>query len=158
MDKIEFVHLYEVEKEQIINLMNNEVVAKQLPLLTEGFSVEDCQDFLKAKKQLWDKHGFGPWAFLINGEFAGWGGLQQEHGEIDFALVLHPQFWGWGRKIFNKVKDQAFNEMNLKSITVLLPPGRRNTKAITRLGFIDDGQLNINGVMFKRFRLIKSQQ
>ena len=94
---------------------------------------------MKAKKQFWDEHGFVPWAFLIKGEFAGWGGgLRPEHGEADFALVLHPKFEGWGRKIFNKVKDLAFDQMNLNSITILLPPSRPNSKAATRLGFTDD--------------------
>jgi len=157
MVEIQFVHLFEIMEEQIIDLMNNEMVGKQMPLLTEGFSAEQCRAFLEAKKQLWDNHGFGPWAFLVNGEFAGWGGLQPEHGDADFALVLHPKFWGWGRKIFNIVKDQAFNQMNLTSITILLPPGRKNSKALARLGFTDDGQLIVDDVLFMRFRLSNSQ-
>ena len=157
MEEIKFVHLFEVEEEQIIDLMNNEMVGKQLPLLAEGFSAENCRAFLKAKRELWDEHGFGPWAFLIKGEFVGWGGLQPEHGEADFALVLHPKFWGWGRKIFNKVKDHAFNKMNLNSITILLPPNRPNSKAVTRLGFTEDGELAVEGKVFLRFRLTKIQ-
>jgi [ribosomal protein S5]-alanine N-acetyltransferase len=153
MDEIEFVHLFNVKEDQIIDLMNNAMVSKQLPLLIESFSKKDLQAFLKTKKQLWDEHGFGPWAFLIKDEFAGWGGLQPEQGEVDFALVLHPNFWGWGKRIFNKVKDQAFNEMNLNSFTVLLPPSRPNSKAVTRLGFRDDGQLTVGGELFMRFRL-----
>ncbi len=157
MDAIKFVHLYEIEEQRIIDLMNNEMVGRHLPLLADGFSVESCRAFLKAKKQLWDEHGFGPWAFLIKNEFAGWGGLQSEHGEADFALVLHPKFWGWGRKIFNEVKDQAFNRMNLSSITILLPPNRQNSKAVTRLGFIEDGVLTVEGEVFLRFRFAKPQ-
>lgn len=156
MDDIKFVHLSEVKEAQIIDLMNNEMVGKQLPLLSGGFSAEACRAFLKAKQQLWDEHGFGPWAFLINGEFAGWGGLQPEHGDADFALVLHPNFWGWGRKIFNKVKDRAFNQMNLDSITILFPPSRQNSKAIVRLGFAEDGQLSVDGELFMRYRLTKA--
>jgi [ribosomal protein S5]-alanine N-acetyltransferase len=157
MEEIKFVHLYDVEEEQIIDLMNNEIVGRQLPLLADGFSAEKCRAFLKAKKRLWDEHGFGPWAFLIEGEFAGWGGLQPEHGEADFAMVLHPKFWGWGRKIFNKVKDQAFDQMNMNAITVLLPPSRPNSIAVTRLGFTSDGELTIDGQRFLRFRLSKNQ-
>jgi len=153
MNEIEFVHLYDVQENQIIDLMNNELVGKQLPLLAGGFSAENCRDFLAAKQRLWDEHGFGPWAFLIKGEFAGWGGLQPEKGDADFALVLHPKFWGWGRKIFDKVKDWAFNQMNLDSITILFPPSRLNSKAITRMGFVEDGQMSIDGELFVRFRL-----
>jgi len=155
MDDIKFVHLHEVKEEQIVELMNNKLVGKQLPLLTGGFSAAACKEFLKAKKQLWDQHGYGPWAFIINDEFAGWGGLQPENGEADFALILHPNYWGWGRKIFNKVKDRAFNQMNLNSITILFPPSRQNSKAIIRLGFVEDGQLVVDGENFMRYRLSK---
>lgn len=155
MEEIKFVQLHEIEESKIIELMNNKMVGKYLPLLSEGFSEENCRSFLKEKQRLWDEHGFGPWAFLINGDFAGWGGLQPEHGEADFALVLHPKYWGWGRKIFNKVKHQAFSKMNIDSITILLPPNRHNSKAVTRLGFIEDGQLAVAGERFLRFRLVK---
>ncbi len=145
MDEIRFVHLSEVNQQQIIDLMNNELVGKQLPLLASGFSAENCRAFLNAKKQLWGQYGYGPWAFLIKGEFAGWGGLQPENGDADFALVLHPRFWGWGRRIFNKIKDQAFNQMQLDSITILLLPSRPNAKAVTRFGFIEEVDLTVDG-------------
>lgn len=153
MEDISFVHLDEVKEEDIIKLMNNKLVAKQMPLLGDNFSVEDCRNFLQAKKKLWDEHGFGPWAFLVKGEFAGWGGVQPEHGDAGFALVLHPRFWGWGRKIFDKVKDQVFNQMNLTSITILFPPSRTNSKAITRLGFVADGEVAVDDELFMRYRL-----
>ena len=74
--KLDFIHLFEVEEDEIITLMNNKMVRKYLPLLVGSFSTDDCKAFLDSKKKLWDKDGFGPWAFLINDEFAGWGGLQ----------------------------------------------------------------------------------
>lgn len=153
MDEIKCVHLGEIEPEHIIALMNNEKVGEQLPLLQGGFSAEKCRAFVAAKKQLWQHYGYGPWAFVINGEFAGWGGLQPEHGDADFALVLHPDFWGWGRKIFQKIISQAFDDMKLASITILLPPSRPNSKAVTRLGFVQEDQLIINDETFIRFRL-----
>lgn len=156
MDEIQFIQLSEVGEEQIVELMNNEMVGKQLPLLAGGFSLADCHDFLEAKKQLWDKHGYGPWAFLIGGEFAGWGGLQPESGDADFALVLHPKYWGWGRKIFDKTKELAFGPMKLNSITVLFPPSRLNAKAIMRAGFIEEGQTTVEGALFKKYRLTKT--
>lgn len=155
MSEIKVVHLDEVEEEKIIDLMNNGSVAKYLPLLSGEFSEEDCRTFLRAKKKLWNEHGFGPWAFLIDQEFAGWGGLQPEQGEADFALILHPKYWGWGLKIFREVEDRAFNDMNLSSITALLPPNRQNSKAITRFGFVEEGELKVDGKIFRKFRLNK---
>lgn len=156
MEEIEFVHLDEIDAKHIIALMNNESVGLHLPLLSSSFNADRCREFLASKKRLWEEHGYGPWAFLIKGEFAGWGGLQPEHGEADFALILHPEYWGWGRKIFNKVKEYAFGQMQLDSITVLLPPNRPNSKAILRLGFVEDGRLSVEGEMFLRFRLTQA--
>ena len=155
MNEIKLVHLNEIEEEKLLNLMNHEMVGKLMPLLKNGFSKENCKKLLDAKKELWEKYGFGPWAFIINGEFAGWGGLQPENGEADFALVLHPDFWGWGFKIFNKIKNIAFEEMNIDSITILFPPSRTNSKAVTHFGFINDGELDIAGEKFIRLRLNK---
>ena len=155
MNEIKLVKLNEIEEEKFLNLMNHDMVGKLMPLLKDGFSKEDCQNFLHAKQELWDEYGFGPWAFIINGEFAGWGGLQPEDGEADFALVLHPDFWGWGFKIFNKIKNLAFETMNIDSITILFPPSRTNIKAVTRFGFVKDGELDIAGENFIRLRLSK---
>ena len=94
MGEITFVHLSEMYEKQLIDLMNNPIVGKRLPLLGGIFSEENCRVFLTSKKQLWEEHGIGPSVVLVNNEFAGWGGLQPENGEMDFALVLHPDFWG----------------------------------------------------------------
>jgi len=42
------------------------------------------------------------------------------------------------------------------SITILLPPSRPNSKAITRFGFIEEGQLTIDDETFVKFRLSKA--
>ncbi len=152
---IKLVYLWEIPETQIIDLMNNKEVGKHLPLLSKGFTTKDYKDFITTKKQLWDTHGYGPWAFLIAGKFAGWGGLQSENGEADFALVLHPNFWGWGRKIFILIKDQAFTAMEIATITVLLPPSRLNSKAITRLGFVEEKEVTIGNEVFIRYRLTR---
>lgn len=85
MSNIQLASLWDVERQKLIDLMNNVQVRAQLPLLTNVFTEASCTAFLEAKQQLWDEHGYGPWAFMINGEFAGWGGLQPESGEADFA-------------------------------------------------------------------------
>lgn len=73
--------------------MNDPLVRRQLPLAPEHFSEIDCEAFIAAKEQLWDEYGYGPWAIVVDGQFAGWGGLQPEGGEADLVLVLHPDYW-----------------------------------------------------------------
>lgn len=155
MDKLQFVPLNTIPAADMLALMNHPKVGAYLPLLNGPFTEEHYHAFIKAKKQLWERHGYGPWAFVIDGQFAGWGGLQYENGEVDFALVLHPKFWGWGLKIFQRIKGIAFGPMRLQTITALLPPNRPNSKAIERLGFKPTSTVNIGGQEFVRFVLAK---
>lgn len=151
---ISFTSLFEVDKATLIELMNNPQIGIHLPLLSGKFTENDCDRFLKSKKKIWDKYGYGPYAITINNEFAGWGGFQPEDIDVDFALILHPNFWGWGLKLFKHFQKIAFEEMGLKAITVLLPPSRLNTIVISRLGFYFCSKITIDDKEFMKYRLI----
>jgi RimJ/RimL family protein N-acetyltransferase len=150
---LEFKQLKEAPTTAIIDLMNNPLVRRQMPLLKGEFTEAHCKAFIKTKEQLWLKDGYGPWAFFVEGNFAGWGGLQNEDGEADLALVLHPRYWGLGKKIYQKVIEKAFGEMKLPSLTILFPPTRTRVSAILRLGFKAEGEQFINNQRFIRYRL-----
>lgn len=150
---IEFKHLEEVNKEDILELMNHPLVLRQMPLAKGRFDDDAYEQFLSTKKQLWRDHGYGPWAFIVDGEFAGWGGLQYEHGDPDLAMVLHPEYWGIGKYIYEEILEQAFGEMGFKSITILLPPSRKPSKTLLRYHFKRDGEVKIENESFLRFRL-----
>ncbi|ENU58375.1 GNAT family N-acetyltransferase [Acinetobacter guillouiae] len=155
--EIEFDRLSNVSKSEIIELNTNERVLKQMPL-AKGviFDEDQCNAWVNEKESLWMNHGYGPWAFIVDGQFAGWGGLQYEHGDADLALVLHPQYWGMGKQIFNKIINKAFNEMGFDSITILLPPTRKKLTGIYSLGFKLDGEVIISNEHFFRYRLNKT--
>ena len=150
---IEFKQLSEVNPSDIIELMNHPLVRRQMPLTSDNFDQDDCANFIAAKERLWAEHGYGPWAFVIDGQFAGWGGLQPEHGEADLALVLHPTYWGTGRLIYNQIIERAFGQMGFASVTVLFPPSRVRVKGLLRLGFKPDGEMEIEDERFIRYRL-----
>jgi RimJ/RimL family protein N-acetyltransferase len=73
--------------------------------------------------------------------------------------VLHPRFWGLGRRIYDEIVRRAFSELGLESVTVLLPPGRGSgaARAMLRLGFTPDGELDLAGHRFLRYRLRSSR-
>jgi len=150
---LEFKRLTEVSKADIVELMNNSLVRKQMPLTSDNFNETDWDEFISAKEQLWSEHGYGPWAFVADGKFAGWGGSQPEEGDADLGIVLHPKYWGWGKAIYAKIIEFGFNKMNFKSITILFPPSRRRIKGIYLLGFKSDGEMDISGECFNRYRL-----
>lgn len=153
--EIDFIPLREVGQQKLVALMNNPLVRKYMPLAKGRFTDEDCKAFIGAKEQMWQENGYGPWAFIIDGNFAGWGGLQPENGDADLAMVLHPTFWGAGLKLYREIIRKAFGEMRLTTLTALLPPSRKNSAALQRLGFYADGQVELAGETFTRFRLNK---
>lgn len=82
--------------------------------------------------------------------------MQQEDGDADLALVLQPQYWGLGKVIFDEIIRHAFQEMGLKSITILLPPARTPIRGVLRLEFRPDGGVDVDGTYFTRYRLLAS--
>ncbi len=101
---------------------------------------------------MWADHGYGPWAFVVDGRFAGWGGLQPESEEDDLALVMHPDFWGIGEAIYRKIIFEGFEKMKFESVIVLLPPSRRRDRVLTRLGFVFEDEVELHGERFLRYR------
>jgi [ribosomal protein S5]-alanine N-acetyltransferase len=150
---LEFKRLTEVNSADLIALNNHPLVRRQMPLASGHFGAAECKAWLAGKEALWQKHGYGPWAFLLDGKFVGWGGLQYEDGDADLGLVLHPDHWGLGKAIYDEIIARAFGEMELKSVTILLPPSRKRIKGIFRLGFRFDGETSLNGERFLRYRL-----
>ena len=150
---IEFKRLSEVDKSDIIDLMNNPFVRRHMPLARGSFDSAECDKFVAAKERLWEEHGYGPWAFTIDGEFAGWGGLQPEGGEVDLGLVLHPKHWGAGKTLYREIVALAFGRLGLKSVTILLPPTRTRVSGVLQLGFRADGEVELDGERFIRYRL-----
>ncbi len=151
---IKFKRLTEVSKSAIVELMSSSLVRRQMPLLTGDFTDEDCDKFIASKEQMWEQHGFGPYAFEIDGKFAGWGGVQPDDGEADLALVLHPDFWGVGKVLYKKIIDHAFGEMNLDSVVVFFPPSRTRIQGFLRLGFVKDTEMEVGDEKFIRYRLM----
>lgn len=150
---IQCKRLLDVKKSDIIELMNHPKIRKHLPLAKGVFDDAAYNAFIDAKEALWERYGYGPWAFFVDGTFIGWGGLQYEQGDADLALVLHPNHWGKGKLICDLIIKRAFSEMGLTSITALLPPSRTRIKAMERLGFVRDGEVTIHKHSFFRFRL-----
>ncbi len=110
---LEFIRMSKVDNAEYIALHMNPLVRRQMPLTDDNFGEKECQEWVTDKEKQWDEHGYGPWAFVIDGKFAGWGGLQYEGGDADLGLVLHPDYWGMGKTIYEEIIKRAFGEMNL---------------------------------------------
>lgn len=152
MMHVEFRRLTEVPLDDLVELFNHPGVRRHMPLAKDRFTTETCARFVEAKERMWTEHGYGPWAFFVNGEFAGWGGLQPEGADADFGLVLHPRFWGLGYTLAREILARAFAEAGHESVIVLLPPTRTRVRALQRMGFVEDGEAVVGGERFIRYR------
>lgn len=153
---IAFRRLSEISPDAIIGLMNDPDVRRHMPLARGHFGVSDCERFVAAKERIWEEAGYGPWAFVLDQEFVGWGGLQPEGDDVDVGLVLHRAHWGAGKAIYDRILDHAFDELGLDSVIALLPPSRTRIAALRRLGFREDGQITIGEEHFNRYRFPRS--
>lgn len=152
-ERIVLTRLREIAPALIIELMNDSRVRRHLPLATGDFGPAECTAFVLSKEKMWTEHGYGPWAIVIDGNFAGWGGLQPEGSDVDVGLVLHPSHWGEGQHLYRRFIGYAFEKLGQDSVITLLPQSRRNVGAIFRLGFRRDGGMVLDGVRFRRYRL-----
>ncbi|MEM7048499.1 MAG: GNAT family N-acetyltransferase [Acidobacteriota bacterium] len=150
---IQFRRLPEIDPAKLMALMNDPEIRRHLPLASGDFGPAECERFVAAKEEMWQQHGFGPWAFVQHGELIGWGGLQPEGDDADVGLILRPQAWGVGRHLYGKIVKFAFEELELDSVIALLPPTRKRGGGLQRLGFEPDGEVVIGGERFVRFRL-----
>ena len=154
-NKIEFRQLSEVSPHAIIELMNDPDVRRHLPLAKGYFGMPECERFIAGKEQMWKEYGYGPWAFVLEDEFVGWGGVQPEDGDADVGLVLHRAYWGAGRVLYARVVEHAFRELGVDSVITLLPSSRTRLAGLQRLGFDKDGEIMIGQERFYRFRLTR---
>jgi RimJ/RimL family protein N-acetyltransferase len=157
-ERVAFRRLGEICPDSIIELMNDPAVRRHLPLARGYFGVSDCESFVDAKERMWEESGFGPWAFVLDEEFIGWGGLQPEGDDVDLGLVLSRKHWGAGPALYRRILAYAFEELDVDSVIALLPPSRTRVAALRRLGFREDGEILIGDQPFVRYRLIRGDR
>jgi RimJ/RimL family protein N-acetyltransferase len=140
-----------------LKLLNHPDVHRHMPLAGTGWTEQQAADWARAKDAQWQENGYGPWAIVVDGAFAGWGGFQKEDADVDFALVLRPAFWGIGRTLHETMLARGFDELGFDSITIMLPPSRVRLKSLPRLGYQPEGELEYAGHRFLKFRLSRAR-
>jgi ribosomal-protein-alanine N-acetyltransferase len=153
--EIDFVRLTEVPLTDVLDLLNEPRNARHMPLSGTA-TPESAAEWVAAKDSQWELNGYGPWAVLLNGAFAGWGGFQREPNGTDFALVLLPAHWGRGAAVTRAALDRGFGELGLDEVTIALPYTRSPDRVVARLGFVSDGTVTYHEVSFRQYRLSRS--
>ena len=151
---ISFVRLTEVPLAAVLEVLNEPRNARHMPL-AGNFTEESGASWVSEKDGQWEQQGYGPWAVLVDGEFAGWGGFQREPNGADFALVLLPRHWGHGAEITRAALDRGFDELGLDSVIIPLPFTRSPDRVVARFGLVPDAQVSYGGATFRQYRLTR---
>jgi hypothetical protein len=152
-DGISFARLSQIDPNDIAVHMSDARVSEHMPLLTFDWNVEVAREFITKKEGYWARDGLGHWAFLSDGQYVGWGGFQKEDDEWDFGLVLRPDAFGLGKRISKMAIDFAIADKRIPFVTFLLPPSRKNLRALRKLGAKHIGEIEYEGAQFLKFRL-----
>ena len=152
-ERITFVRLPKIAPDVIVAHMSEPRVAEHMPLLTFEWDRAAVEKFVEAKEECWRRDGLGHWAILSDGEYVGWGGFQKEGDEWDFGLVLKPDMFGLGARISRMAIEFAMADERIPFVTFLLPPSRKNLRALARMGakFVDE--VDHEGARFLKYRL-----
>jgi ribosomal-protein-alanine N-acetyltransferase len=153
--RIEFARLTDVPLAAVVELLNEPRNARHMPL-AGTFTKDSAADWVRAKDQQWETSGYGPWAVLVDGDFAGWGGFQREENGADFALVLSPPHWGHGAEITRRALHRGFTELSLDEVLIALPFTRRPDRVVARYGFVPAGDVSYGDVTFRQYRLTRA--
>ena len=146
------MRLTEVPLSDVLEVLNEPRNARHMPL-AGNFTEESAAAWVREKDGQWEQNGYGPWAVLVDGEFAGWGGFQREPNGADFGLVLSPRHWGQGAAITRAAIDRGFGELDLDSVIIALPFTRSPERVVTRFGFVPDGEVSYGDATFRQYRL-----
>ena len=155
--RVDLVRLTEVPLADVVALLAEPRNARHLPLAGGTTTEASTADWVRSKDALWETDGYGPWAVLLDGGFAGWGGFQREEHGPDFALVLRPACWGAGALVTRVALRRGFEELGFPAVTVALPLTRNPDRALARLGFEPAGATAFAGVPFRLYRLTRER-
>lgn len=93
----------------------------------------------------WDRHGFGPWAVEVNGEFAGALGLDWVRYEthftpcVELGYRLRSEFWGRGlaTEAGLAALHYGFKTLQLPEIVAFtIPTNRRSRRVMEKIGMV----------------------
>ena len=154
--RIDFVRLSAVAIGEVLELLNEPRNARHMPL-AGMFTEESAREWVAAKDGQWERHGYGPWAVLLDGAFAGWGGFQREESGADFALVLAPRHWGHGADVTRAALARGFDQIGLAEVLIALPFSRSPERVVARFGFEPAGRVSYGGATFRQYRLTREK-
>ncbi|GAB2190545.1 hypothetical protein MAH1_21530 [Sessilibacter sp. MAH1] len=102
VSELRFVDLDVVNKKRLKDLLNKKNIRTHL-MGHDEFTDSSLQEWIDGKQQVNAQPGCRVQAVLVEGQLAGWCGIQLENGNPEIAIVIDQKFWGLGRRIFEQL-------------------------------------------------------
>jgi RimJ/RimL family protein N-acetyltransferase len=151
---ISFAPLSSIDPKELLALLNDQRVLRHMPLAgPEPMRPDEVAPWVEGKEAITKEHGYGPQAILIDGTFAGWGGLEPHGDGAAISIVLFPTYWGRGHQILTILIEEAFGSLGLPYVVVEFPPSRTRVRGLLDLGFRNVGDETPFGERFIVYRL-----
>lgn len=106
MEIIEYVDLRDLNRIEILNILNKQKVRDHL-VAHDEFNRTLLDDWVKSKVKINQTYGCKVKGIKVDGAAAGWCGIQFENGSYELAIVLDPKCWGVGLGVFKEMMRWA---------------------------------------------------
>ena len=127
-------------------------VFKTLPYVGGHYSDEWIAGWIERKAETWPNPAFGPWSVWVDGEFAGWAGVEPDGPNLSYGIVLLKKFWGFGSEVTQKAIGlirESFPDAD--SMQIELPESRGSERFAKRLGLLFVGTIEMSGHKFMKY-------
>jgi len=121
--------------------------------------IEKVERFIQNQLVHWEKHGYGNWGVVPEGEaeIIGWAGLQflPELNETEVGFLLNRPFWGRGYATEAAMASLqfGFNRIQLDHIIALVhPENLASQRVISKCGMSYVDTLGLWGIWLKRYQ------
>ena len=97
---IEYIGIESSPRDDLLRIMNDARVRKHL-LGGKSFTPDSLERWVSGKRKVDQKEGCRVNGILIDGNCAGWCGIQlEDDGTYGLGIILDSEFWGYGKQIY----------------------------------------------------------
>ncbi|MEO1901127.1 MAG: GNAT family N-acetyltransferase [Alcanivorax sp.] len=131
MKNLEFVALDRVEPEALLGLMNQEPLRRHL-VNHAHFDSAGIRGWVQEKLTVNALPGCRVRAIRVDGNLAGWCGIQPDDHGFELAIVLSHKAWGRGIAVFRTLMDWA-SEFGHEEVVFHLLDSRPEYRSLARM-------------------------
>lgn len=131
MSSIEFPSLSQVDPNALMSVLNEDVLRVHL-VDHDYFDAESIRAWVEGKTKVDAQPGCRIRAVQIDGDVAGWCGIEPDDGSFELSIVIAQRFWGSGLSIFRTLVKWA-DELEHKEVLFRLLDSRREYKMLKKM-------------------------